>query len=399
MPLSVKKIDALKPKKNVYLNLDERGLYLAVLPSGSKSWRFRYQIGGEKKQIVLGGYPDLSLAQAREIAREKRLLLAERKDPATIRKMMGITFEDVALEWFSAYKGQWTVDHADLTWRRLEQNLFPWIGKLPIAEIGPQDLLACLRRIEDRGSLEVAKRVRAIASNIFMFSIAEGRDHQDPAAMVAKALKPVPKRHLAAVTKPVEVAKLLQAMGDYHASFVVRTALWFSAHTFQRPGEVRHAEWSEIDFEAALWTIPAHKMKKRKEHLVPLSTQAVDLLLELQPMTGNGQYVFPSNRGKGRCMSENTVRVAIRALGYDKDQMTAHGFRTMASTLLHESGKWDSQVIELQLAHVDKNTVRGVYNRALRLDERRRMMQWYSDYLDLLKAGGKVIQFPAVVNE
>lgn len=399
MALSVKRIEKLKPQKKIYFVLDDGGLYLAVLPSGSLSWRFRYQIDGQRKQITLGQYPDLSLASARERAAEKRLLLAEKKDPALVRSLSRATFQEVALAWHDAQKSRWTEDHAELTFRRMEMDLFPWLGNMAIEEIRAVDVLEALRRVEGRGSLEVARRLRGIASNIFQYSIAEGRDHNDPAAAVQKALVQRQVKNFAAITKPSEAGELMRNIEAYKGSNVVRLALIFSAYTFARPGEIRHAEWAEIDLERALWTIPASKTKRRREHLVPLSRQAVEVLKELHPQTGGGQWLFPSNRGKGRCMSENTVRIAIRSMGYDKDLMTAHGFRSTASTLLNESGKWDFQTIELQLAHVHKDKVAGVYNRAERLDERRSMMQWYADYLDLLKAGGKVIQFPAAVNE
>ncbi|WP_035261941.1 tyrosine-type recombinase/integrase [Desulfonatronum lacustre] len=404
MSLTVKKIDTLKPKEKTYLVIDADGLYLAVYPSGKKVWRFRYQLDGKRNQIVLGQYPDLSLADARNKAGEKRNLLAEKIDPSKARCKGGAitTFKDVALAWHGANRGRWTPDHADLTLRRIEQDLFPWIGAMSIEEIRASDMLTTLRRVESRGACEVARRLRGIASNIFQYSIAEGRDHNDPAASVQKALVQRTVKSFSAITKPNEVAELLRNIAAYKGSNVVRLALLFSAYTFARPGEVRHAEWNEIDFDTGLWTIPKEKTKRRREHVVPLARQTLEVLRELQPQTGGGQWLFPSNRGKGRCMSENTVRIAIRSMGYDQDQMTAHGFRSTASTLLNESGKWDFQTIELQLAHVQRDKVAGVYNRSERMDERQAMMQWYADYLDLLTSGGKVLSFPskdAAVNE
>ncbi len=389
MPLSVKKIEKLKAREKIYMEHDGGGLYLAVLPTGAKSWRFRYQFQGKRCQIVLGAFPDLSLADARALAAEKRNLLADKKDPARTRSLSEDAFEKVARTWHAAQLPLWTPDHADLTMRRMEQDLFPWLGKMPITEIRSVDVLETLRRIEARGALETARRLRGIASSVFKFSIAEGRDHDDPAAAVQKALIQRTVKSFSAITKPSEVAELLRNIAIYKGSAVVRLALLFSAYTFARPGEVRHAEWPEIELEGALWTIPKEKTKRRREHLVPLSRQVLDVLRELHPLTGGGQWLFPSNRGKGRCMSENTVRIAIRSMGYDQNAMTAHGFRSMASTLLNESGKWDFQTIELQLAHIHGDKTAAAYNRADRLDERRRMMQWYADYLDQLRAERK----------
>ncbi len=399
MSLTVKKIDTLKAGEKTYLEIDEGGLYLAVYPSGKKVWRFRYQFRGKRNQIVLGAYPDLSLAVARDLARMKRNLLAQKKDPARARSNGGATFKEVAKRWHEKSKAKWSPAHAALTWLRLEQNLLPSIGTTPIEEITPAEMLETIRKIEERGANDTAHRVRGIASNVFVFSIAEGRDHTDPAAIIAKALKPLQAKNFSAIVKPEQVGQLMRNIDEYLGGFVVKSALLFSALTFARPGEIRAAEWSEIDLEATLWTIPAGKTKKRREHLVPLSRQVIEVLERLRQETGGGGYLFPSSRGRSRCMSENTVRVALRTMGYSKEQATAHGFRSTASTLLNESGKWDRQTIELQMAHVRRDKVEGAYNRAERLDERRRMMQWYADYLDLLKAGGKVIQFPAVLNE
>ncbi|WP_045221560.1 tyrosine-type recombinase/integrase [Desulfonatronum thioautotrophicum] len=385
MPLTVKKIDALKSKVKSYLEIDGGGLYLVVYPTGKKVWRFRYQFNGKRNQISLGAYPDLSLAEAREKAAEKRTLLADKKDPARERLKSGATFEEVARFWHERVKNSWTPEHAELTWLRIEQNLLPYIGRLLINDIKPIDMLETIRKIEERGAIDTAHRVRGIASNIFVFSIAEGRDHTDPAAIIRKALQPIRSRNFAALTKPDQVGALMRDIDEYQGSLTVCCALLFSALTFARPGEIRHAEWSEIDTESAMWTIPKEKTKKRREHLVPLSRQTLAVLDTLRPETGTGKYLFPSERGRSRCISENTVRTAIRTIGYSKEQMTAHGFRSTASTLLNESGLWDKQTIELQLAHVRQDKVEGAYNRSERLDDRRKMVQWYSDYLDKLR--------------
>jgi integrase len=388
MPLTVKKIEALKPKEKTYLEIDGAGLYLAVYPTGNKVWRFRYQFNGKRNQLVLGAYPDLPLANAREKAAEKRMLLADKKDPARERSKSGATFEMVARLWHDRAKSSWTPAHAELTWLRVEQNLLLHIGNMLIDEIKPVDMLETIRKIEERGAVDTAHRVRGIASNIFVFSIAEGRDHTDPAAIIKKALQPIKSKNFSALTKPDQVGALMRNIDEYQGSLIVKCALLFSALTFARPGEIRHAEWSEIDTEAELWTIPAEKTKKRREHLVPLIQQTLAVLEELRQETGTGIYLFPSERGRSRCISENTVRIAIRTMGYTKEQMTAHGFRSTASTLLNESDLWDKQTIELQMAHVRKDKVEGTYNRAERLEKRKKMMVWWANYLDELREKG-----------
>lgn len=284
----------------------------------------------------------------------------------------------------------WVVAHADTVIGRLERDVFPWLGGRPIAEITAPELLTVLRRIESRGAIEVAHRVKQVCGQVMRYAVATGRAQRDPTADLRGALPPSVENHHGALTTPTDVAALMRAIDAYKGSFIVRCALRFTAWTFARPGEVRKAEWAEFDLDGAIWRIPAARMKMGREHLVPLSRQAVELLREIQPLTGSARYVFPSARSAARPMSENAIVAALRYMGYERGEMTAHGFRTTASTLLNEMG-WPSDEIERQLAHAEQDEVRGAYNRAEYLTERRKMMQAWADYLDSLAAGGVVI--------
>jgi integrase len=373
---------------------DERGLYLLVTPQGGKWWRFKYRFDAKEKLISLGTYPDIGLKQARRRRDEARKLLAEGIDPATERKSKkaqlsaesSTSFGTVAREWFEKFAPSWAATHAQTIIRRLEANAFPSIGDRPVAEITPVELLAILRRVEARGAVSTAHRIKQIFGQVFRFAIATGKASRDPSADLRGALAPERERHFAALTNPSEVAGLMRAIGAYQGSFVVKSALRFSALTFGRPGEIRRAEWSEMDLRDSLWRISAERMKMRREHLVPLSRQGVSILQELHPLTGNGRFVFPNGRVITRPMSENAITAALRYMGYEQGQMTAHGFRTLASTLLNEQG-WSADAIERQLAHAERDEVRGAYNRAEYLVERRRMMQAWADYLEALENG------------
>jgi integrase len=403
MALKDREIKNLSPQEKPFKKYDRNGLYLEVKPSGSKLWRFRFKFNGKSKLLSFGQYPTVSLKQARDMRDEARVKINQGIDPALEKKeirqdqaqkkeLIENTFKNVAVEWWNSKRDTWTKDYAETTWRRLENNLLPWIGNTPIKEIEPPLLLEQLRRIESRGAFDTAHRIAQLAGNVFQYAIAAGKASRNPAADIKGALKRSPKKHMAALTEPKDIKQLMRAIDAYEGSLIVSSALKMSALTFVRPGELRKATWEEIDFEEALWTIPEERMKMRRGHLVPLSRQAINILKNLWPLTHNckGNFVYPGERMNGRPMSENTVNVAIRSMGFSKDRMTAHGFRTMASTRLHESGLWNSQVVELQLAHVDKNTIRGIYNRALYLDQRRKMMQWWADYLDSLKEGAKI---------
>lgn len=389
-----------KPGDKLRRLFDGRGLYLEITPSGARYWRLKYRHAGKEKRLALGVYPAVSLAKAREKREEARAVLSEGRDPAAERKARkarallsaATTFEGVAREWLATQKKKLAAVTYAKAESTLTANVFPWIGATPIAEIEAPDLLAVLKRVEARGANETAHRLKARVGQVFRYAIAHGTATRDPSADLRGALVPVVSRSHAAITDPDKVADLLRALDSYQGQLVTRSALRLAPLLFVRPGELRRAEWAQIDLDAGEWRIPAHKMKMREAHVVPLPTQAVAILRELQPLTGRGRYVFPGLRTSGEPMSENTVNAALRRLGYDKTTMTGHGFRAMASTRLNELG-WAPDVIERQLAHAERNKVRAAYNRAQYMAERRTMMQAWADYLDGLRAGGKVIAF------
>jgi integrase len=407
MPLTDTAIRNAKAETKARKLFDERGLYLLVTPDGGKWWRFKYRFAGKEKLLSLGVYPDVGLKQAREKRDDSRKLVAAGVDPSAERQAARAalisaqrrdydSFEAVAREWFERFSPNWVAEHAETVIHRLEADVFPWIGSRPIAEVNAIELLDLLRRIEARGAISTAHRIKQICGNVFRYGIATGRASRDPSADLRGALSPERERHFGALTKPADVAGLMRGINSYRGSFVVRCALRFTALTFARPGEIRKAEWNEIDFDNAVWRIPAERMKMRREHLVPLSRQAVEVLRELHPLTGDGRYVFPG-RTPARPMSENAITAALRYMGYQRGQMTAHGFRTLASTLLNEQG-WTADAIERQLAHAERDEVRGAYNRAEFLSERLQMMQSWADYLDRLTLGGTVIPLQATAS-
>ena len=398
MPLSDTKARNAKPKKKQFKLFDTDGLFLLVSPAGGKWWRFKYRFGGKEKLLSLGTYPEVSLAQARGRRDEARKQVADGIDPSQARQAMKAakiqnesTFEVVAREWHTKFTPTWTLGHAVTILSRLKLNVFPWIGARPIIEIKAPELLMALRRIESRGALETAHRVRAICGQVFRYAIATGRAERDPAADLRGALPPVKPKHHSAITDPEKVAGLLRAIDGYQGALVTKCALRLAPLLFVRPGELRQAEWAEIDIEAAEWNIPTEKMKTRQPHLVPLASQAVEILRELYPLTGAGRYVFPSPRTSKRPMSNNGVLSALRRMGFEKDEMTGHGFRAMARTILDEVLQVRPDFIEHQLAHAVRDPLGRAYNRTKHLPERRRMMQTWADYLDGLKAGAKVI--------
>lgn len=394
MPLTNTQIKNLKPAEKPKKIYDGSGLYLEVTPAGGKLFKYKYRFNGKEKTLSLGKYPDVSLSDARDKHQEARKQLAAGFDPSGVKQAekykQSSMFGDVALEWWESQKEKWTPAHAQSIWRRLETNALPWLKNKSITEITTAELLRVLRQVESRNALDTTKRIANYFSNIFIYAVACGYCENNPAAGLTKALKIAPKKSYPAITEPDQIGELLRAIDSFQGSFTVKQALRLAPLVFVRPGELRRAEWEEIDLDAALWTIPAEKMKMKRNHLVPLSKQAVEILQEIEPLTGAGKYVFPSIRTKARPMSENTLNVVLRRLGYSKDEMVTHGFRTMASTRLHEMG-WKSEVVEFQLAHADKNKVRGTYNRAEYLEERKRMMQAWADYLDSLKSGAEVI--------
>ena len=392
--LTQKHIDAAKPRDNAYNLADGGGLILQIQPSGGLWWRLRYRWAGKQAILSLGTYPDTSLQMAREKRDDARKLLAQEPpiDPRAIKQAhkdaaaSPETFKALAVEFLDMQ----TVGAATTTLRRFELHVFPYLGKKPIAKITAAELLAVLKRIEHKGSRETAHRVRSACGRIWRYAVGSGRAEHDIAAALQGQLAPVNVQHFAAITDPKRIGELLNAIDGYSGLHAVTAALKLAPLVFVRPGELRAATWDEFDLDAAIWTIPAKRTKANREHLVPLSVQSVEILDELLPLTGPEGFVFPSVRTKSKCMSDNSLNAALRSLGYSKDQVVAHGFRSMASTLLHEKN-YDSDHIERQLAHVEQNKVKGAYNKAKYLPQRTKMMQEWADYLDGLKAGDNVV--------
>lgn len=379
---------------------DAGGLFLEIRPNGAKYWRLAYRFDGKQKMLALGVYPDVSLVAAREKREAAKKLLANDTDPSDNRKALKAvqtgegSFEAVAREWFYQKSPVWAASHSSKIIVRLEQDIFPWLGSKPINTVTAPDLLAALRRIESRGAVDTANRAKQSCSQIFRYAIATGRADRDPAADLRGALKSTRKIHYPTIIEPSKIAELMRAIEGYSGGFVTRCALRLAPLVFIRPGELRQAEWAEFDFAAAEWRIPAEKMKMKVMHLVPLSRQAVEILREIQPLTGGGKYVFPGARTLARPMSNGTVNAALRRLGYPKEELTGHGFRSMASTRLYEMG-WQSDVIERQLAHGERNSVKAAYCHAEYLPERKKLMQAWADYLEALAAGAAIIPIRA----
>jgi integrase len=403
--LSDTRIRNIKPREKPYKLADEKGMYLLVAPNGGCYWRMDYRTNGKRKTLALGVYPDVSLKDARDKRDEARKLLANGTDPGETRKAQKAaraedanTFEAVAREWFAKFSPNWVASHSDKIIRRLERDVFPWIGGRPIRDVSAPELLTVLRRIEDRGALETAHRAMQNCGQVFRYAIATGRAERDSSADLRGALPPVKERHYAAITDPKAIGELLCAIEGYRGSFVTRCALQLAPLIFLRPGELRKAEWVEFNLNAAEWNIPAGRMKMKDPHLVPLSRQACAILYELYPLTSFGRYVFPGARTNGRPMSENTVNAALRRLGFGKDEMTGHGFRAIARTILDETLEFRIDWIEHQLAHVVKDPNGRAYNRTAHLEGRRKMLQAWADYLDALKTGADVIPIHGVRN-
>lgn len=392
MPLTAAAIQAAKPREKAYKLFDQGGLFLLVHPNGGRYWRLKYRMHGREKLLALGTFPEVSLSKARFRREDARKLIADSTDPSVVKQAeksaSADTFRAVATEWLAKQKfAAATIEKTKWT---LEQLLFPELGERPIRRITAPDLLAALRKLEARGKIETAHRTKQRASQIFRYAIATGRAEHDPAADLRGALTPLEVEHRAAITDPKRVGELLRAIEEYAGQPSTHYALRLAPYVFLRPGELRAAAWSEIDLEKAEWRIPGERMKMGETHIVPLSQQAVTILRDVQPLTGSGAFVFPSLRTASRPISEGTLNAAIRRIGFSKEEMTGHGFRTMASTLLNEQG-WHPDLIELQLAHAERNKVRAAYNRAQRLDERRKMMQAWADYLDGLKTGSNLV--------
>ncbi len=396
-PLSDIQINKAKPKDKNYKLNDGFGLYLLVTSTGGKLWRFDYRFDSKRKVIALGAYPTVTLADARKRRDEARKLLENGVDPGEIKKMQKLTgralrentFEIVAHEWHKKFSGQWSPGHAETTMDRLKRDVFPWLGDKPVGKIKPPDILAVLRRVESRGALETAHRIRTICGQVLRYAVATGRADRDSAADLRGALPPVREKHHAALVEPKEVAELLRAIDGFQGTYHVKCALKLAPLLFVRPGELRQMEWSEVDLENAQWNIPAEKMKMKQSHIVPLSKQSLTILEDVKPLTGSGRYVFPCHRSPHRPMSNNAINAALRRMGYTSDEMTGHGFRAMARTILDEVLQVRPDFIEHQLAHAVRDPNGRAYNRTAHLAERKKMMQLWADYLDGLKAGGK----------
>lgn len=388
-----------KPQDKFYKLSDSAGLYLLVKSTG-KYWRMDYRFVGKRKTLAIGVYPAVSLVDARKKRDQARELLAKNVDPSMakqiskqiVRTEAENTFKAVALEWHAKTSKTWAETTATNIKRYLEKDIFPWLGNRVIKDITAPELLAVLRKIESRGAHEKAQRCREYAGRVFRYAVATGRAERDPSGDLRGALTPVKVKHHASITDPKAIGALLRSIHGFSGSYITKCALQFAPLVFVRPGELRHAEWQEIDFDKKEWRIPGHKMKMGEVHIVPLSPQAIEILQSIHPLTGSDQYIFPSIRSSARPMSENTINGALRRMGYEKDEMTGHGFRSMASTLLHEHG-WPHEAIERQLAHAERNKVVAAYNYAEHLPKRREMMDWWADYLDKLTAGAKVVSF------
>ena len=387
-------IEAIRSPPKTLRLYDGRGLYIEFSPSGGRWWRLKYRFKGKEKRISLGVYPDTGIKEARDKREAARQQIAAGMDPGqqrkaerqTLTEQTQNTFEAIVREWFAMVSPTWVKSHSGKIIRRLEREVFPWLGSKPIKEVTAPELLAVLRRIEARGFNETAHRTMQHCGCAFRYAIATGRAERDPTRDLAGALAPTVTKHFASLSDPVAVGQLLRAIDEYAGEFTTACALRLAPLLFVRPGELRKAEWKEIDMAKAEWRIPAARMKMRSAHIVPLSRQAVGILEELNPVTGMRLLVFPGAANHTRPMSENTINLALRRLGYSTKEMTAHGFRGMASTLLNEQG-WNPDAIERQLAHVERNAVRAAYNHAQFLPERRKMMQAWADYLDSLKRG------------
>lgn len=399
------------PEKKHARFYDSGGLYLQVTPNGSKRWFWKYRIGPKEKQLALGSYPAVGLMAARKARDAARVLKDSGQDPVAVRQAErnppppvpdgGDAFRLVALEWYRVKSGQWSDVHAQRMHRQFERDLFPWIGDRSIASITRVELLACLRKIEERGAIETADRALMLCGQVWRYAMATGRTDKDVTIGIKDALTPYRGKHFAAITEPAELGTLLRAIQAYRGGPIVRTALQLAPMLFQRPGELRGAAWAEMDLDGALWTIPAMRMKRNKEgkehgeaHLVPLPRQAVTILRELQRYTGHQPLVFPGERGRGRPISENSVRTALISMGYTPEKQTWHGFRATARTMLAERLEFDPLVIEAQLAHGVRDANGRAYNRTTYLAQRTAMMQAWADYLDKLRAGADVVKMP-----
>lgn len=397
MPLTDTAIRNAKPDEKPIKMFDERGLYLEISPTGGKWWRLKYRFDSKEKRLSLGVYPDVSLKDARERRDAARKLVAGGTDPSENRKAQksaradraANSFEVITREWFAKYSTIWAKDHGNRIIRRFERDIFPWLGGRPITEVTAPELLAAVRRIEDRGALETAHRALSNCGQVFRYAVATGRCERDLSGDLRGALPPVKGEHFAATTDPKRVAEILRMIDGYQGTLIVRCALRLAPLVFVRPGELRKAEWADIDLEAAEWRYTV--TKTNTPHIVPLSRQAVVILRELHPLTEHGRFVFPGARSNSRPMSDNAILAAMRRLGIGKDEMSGHGFRAVARTILDEVLGVRPDYIEHQLAHAVRDPNGRAYNRTAHLPERQKMMQQWADYLDKLKMGAEIV--------
>ena len=398
MALTYAQVKNAAPREKDYRLSDGGNLYLLVKAGGQKHWRMKYRVGGKERMLAIGPFPEISLKQARAKRDDARSLLRQGVDPVQHfqeqRAQQQATsepsaaehsFRDVGTEWFETVMVDKSDSHRSRTWRALERDLFPYIGDCDVNAITPFELLQVLRRIEARGHYELANRTRRVASQIFRFAVVTGRAERDPSSDLSGALKTPKVRHMAAITEPEAVGKLLVAIDSYQGTAVVEAALKLSPLLFCRPGELRHLQWSDFRWSERRIEIPGERMKMGEPHVIPLSDQAETIFRNLQRLTGGGVYVFPSLRGEGRPMSENAVRTALRSLGYANEEVTPHGFRAMARTLLDEALEYRIELIEQQLAHTVRDALGRAYNRTKHFSRRAEMMQAWADYLDSLK--------------
>ncbi len=402
MALTDLKVKAAKPAEKRYKLSDGNGLYLSVETNGGRYWRLAYRFLGKQKLLAFGVYPEVTLADARERCAEARKLLANGTDPSTFKKSQkslamdraAHSFEAVARRWHGVNAGGWSESYAKKSMRNLELYMFPWIGGKPVADLRAPDFLECARRLEKVGKVDTAHRVLQLSGQVMRFAIVEDLTTYNPIPDLQGALASVQTKHMPSVTDPVRVGELLRAFDGFKGTLTVQSALKMAPLVFTRPNELRKMKWAHVDLDAALWSIPGEMMKMREPHLVPLSTQAIAILKEIQPLSGNGEYVFQGGRDPKRPMSEAAINAALQRLGVDtKTELTGHGFRAMARTLLHERMGYEPEVIEQQLAHKTAGPLGAAYARAKFMDQRVGMMQAWADYLDKLKAGAEVIQF------
>ncbi|OKP05379.1 tyrosine-type recombinase/integrase [Xenorhabdus eapokensis] len=396
MKLTARQVETVKPQDKDFKLSDGGGLYLLVKATGSKYWRLKYRIAGKEKLLAIGTFPLITLAEARRKRDEAKKLIADGIDPNQDKKQKKLaaqgeisnTFESIAREWYEGRKDRWSVGYREDMMDAFEKDVFPYIGHRPIAEIKPLELLDLLSIMEKRGVTDKLKKVRQRCGEVWTYAIITGRAEYNPAPDLASAFIPHQREHYAHLSVD-ELPEFLRSIDKYMGSQIVRTALRMLILTGVRPGELRKAEWSEIDLDKAVWTIPAEKMKMRRTHVVPLSEQVIDLLKQIQPISGSYQYVFPSRTDYRKHISDMAINTMIRRMGYS-GRATGHGFRHTMSTILHDQD-FNTAWVEKQLAHVDKNSIRGTYNHAQYLDGRREMLQWYADYMEMLERGENVL--------